>query len=140
MKKRLKHHADAILGILTGYQMIGMYDYFSTHGIGRYEYDYRKNELRFEGNIASAPPILLWIHEWYLNEIKKHNIKSNLLSDTMIKIDIYKRSSQIAVDEKNFIFLTYYVDRAVPTYMAKYDVIIKTASDDYSKSSVGEIN
>lgn len=139
MKKRLRHHADAIIGMLTGWQMYGNYKYFAPYGLGHYTYDYRKNEFLFEDKPIDIPPIFTTIYHWFKNEIKKQNIDLTLLKTTKIKIHIHDYEKDITVVEKKLLFFKYYKDVEVESFKAQYKIEIKTAENDYSKSSFGII-
>jgi len=140
-RKRLNHFADAISGMLTGYQIVANYNYFESLGEGEYSLDLLKASLTFKGNRIEMFPIFSNIQKWFQKEIKQHRIDVNFIIEAKVILLLKNRLPQnkIKIEITKWIFFKriYEIDRY--EYKTVINCILKTDEHDYSKKSVGAI-
>lgn len=138
-RKRLNHHADAIIGMLTGHHMVGQAEYFRKYGLGLYQYDYRTGILLFNGQAIHTFPIFELIREWFENEIRTFNIDPNSFRRTMVHVNLKEVVYLDAVTMKKWWIFKVYPKVKVEAFKAHYSVDFETIGRTYSKQSAGII-
>ncbi len=140
-RKRLNHFADAISGILTGYQIVVNYNYFHSFGQGEYILDLLNANLTFKGNKIEMFPIFSNIQKWFQKEIEKNRIDVNFIIEAKIILSVEKpvAPEKIRIEMRKWIFFKkfYEIDRY--EYKTAINCILKTDEHDYSKKTSGAI-
>jgi hypothetical protein len=104
-RKRLNHFADAVIGILTGYQAITNFDYFKKYGEGEYVLDLLKGHLTFNGADAELFPIFSNIQSWFNSEITTNRIDKDFINVAKVILKVGPISvQQIRTEVRNWLF------------------------------------
>ena len=131
--KRLNHYADAIIGILKGYQIYESHSYFDKYGEGEYYFNLNNSELKFNGNNIDLFPIFSSIKEWFDNDVKKHTIDIENFHRTTVEISVFNKQP------KELRFSTFNIARWNQYDMNILVNIVTDQKKHYSKKSSGII-
>jgi len=140
-RKRLNHFADAIFGMLRGYQIIINFDFFHALGQGEYVLDLLNASLTFNGNKTEMFPIFLNIKQWFQKEIEKNKIDVNFIIEAKIILSVEKPipPEKIRFETRKWIFFKKIHEIDKYDYKTVINCILKTDEHDYSKQSIGAI-
>lgn len=140
-RKRLNHFADAVIGMLTGYQAISNFDYFKKYGKGEYVLDLLKGQLTFNGTDTELFPIFSNIQTWFNNEETKNKIDKNLIIVAQVILNVGPISVRhIRTEMRNWLLIKRVIQNDI--YECKTDInfVFKTDEKDYSKRIEASIN
>ncbi len=140
-RKRLKHFGDAIIGILTGYQVIVNFDYLEKDGQGEYVLDLLTGRFTFNGRDTELFPLFSNIQKWFNNEITKNRIDIKLITVAQIIFEVGPISvQQVGTEIRSWLFFKKVLKNNI--YYCKTDInlILKTDKMDYSKRTEAAIN
>lgn len=133
-KKRLNHFADAIIGILTGYQIVGDRSHFCLQGEGEYVLNLLNGDLKFNGKETDKYPIFEYVLKWFDRETTNYKIQKSCFThaSVVVKVEEDKTTSV----ETGWIFTSRTESFG---YATEISVNIKTEDHDYSKRAKGNI-
>ena len=140
-RNRLNHFADAIIGILTGYQVLIDYQNFKKKGPGTYTIDLLNEKVTFNGAEIDIFPVFSYIIDWFRNETENNtNPKANLTTaKVLFRVENKTESTPYYQEFKLFRFTLFRKKFTTYQYNTEIDVILKTQTDDYSKKGEGVI-
>lgn len=140
-RKRLKHFGDAVIGILTGYQVILNSDYFEKYGQGEYILDLLKGHFTFNGDEKEMFPIFSNIQKWFNNEIVKNRIDINFVATAKVTLQVEKPNpgEKIRIETRSWLFFKKIVEIDMYKYKTVINFTLITDEKDYSKTGVGAI-
>lgn len=138
-RKRLKHFGDAVVGTLTGYQVVANFDYFKKYGQGEYLLNLLTERLTFNGADAEFFPIFSNIQKWFNNEITKNRIDNNYITVASIELQVGPPSSEKIRIETKWLFFRRIVEIDRYDYKTVIKFNLRTDEKDYSRQSEGAI-
>ncbi len=138
-RKRLNHFGDAVIGILTGYQVLTNADYFTKYGQGDYELDLLTEKLKFNGSTIESFPIFLFLQKWFNNEIIKNKIDKNFITLASIELKVGPPTGEKIRIETKWLFFKRVVEIDRYDYKIIIKLNLKTDEKDYSKQGIGAI-
>jgi hypothetical protein len=140
-RKRFNHYGDAIIGILTGYQVVMDSKYFKKYGHGLYVMDLLTGYFTFNGKTEEKFPVFFNIQNWFDNEIKKASVDVNFIKEAKIILKVAEphQEKQIIIEKRSLFFFKKKI--AIDYYSYKTDVnfVFLTDEKDYSKAGEGVI-
>ena len=140
-RKRLNHFADAVIGILTGYQAISNFEHFKKYGEGEYVLDLLKGQLLFNGADTELFPIFSNIQLWFNKEISTNTIDKNLITVAQVILKVGPISVRhIHTEVREWIFFKRTIQNDIYDCKTDINVILKTEEKDYSKTIEAGIN
>ena len=139
--KRLNHYADAIIGILNGYQIYRSHSYFDKYGEGEYYFNLNNGELKFNGNNIDPFPIFRSIKDWFDKDVKKHTIDVENFHQTTVEISVFnKHQKELRFVKRKWLFFPIFINHKWNEYDMNILVnIITDQNKHYSKKSTGLI-
>lgn len=140
-RKRLKHFSDAIIGILTGYQVKSNFDHIKKNGQGEYVLDLLTGGLAFNGQDTALFPLFANIKKWFNTEITKNKIDTSFITVAKLSFEVGPISvQQFRTEERSLFFFKKVFTNDVYDCKTVINLILKTNEEDYSKRTEAAIN
>lgn len=140
-RKRFNHFGDAIIGMLTGYQVISNFKYFKMYGHGEYVLDLLKGSFTLNGKEIDIFPIFANIQKWFNNEISKLRIDIRYLSEAMVTLRVAEPDpiETFRIETRSCIFFKKIIEYHQHKYRTRIILSLITDEKDYSKKANGVI-
>ncbi len=91
-RNRLNHFADAIIGILNGWQVIADAEVFKKCGAGIYSIDLLHETVSFNGKVIAPLPVFSYMFEWFENETKNNTNPDAVLTTAKVLFSVGEKS------------------------------------------------
>ena len=140
-RSRLNHFADAIIGILNGWQVIADAEAFKKRGTGIYSIDLLHETVSFNSKAISVLPAFSYLFEWFENETKNNTNPEAVLTTAKVIFTVGEKSESGSYCLEYGLFGVTLYKKRIQTYEreTEIEVILKTNSRDYSKKGHGVI-
>ena len=140
-RNRLNHFADAIIGILNGWRVVADAEALKRNEAGIYRIDLLRKTVIFNGKAITLPPVFYYLFEWFENETKNNTNPEAVLTVAKVIFTVEEKSESDPYYLEYGVFGFTLYKKRVQTYRREtaIEVILKTASHDYSKKAYGVI-
>lgn len=87
-RKRLQHHTDIFCDMFAGWKIVNDMKCLAELGSGIIEFDFLNRTQKLNNSVSKIDfNMFNEISEWFANDLKKHNIETELIKEAKVKAE-----------------------------------------------------